>query len=197
MTRRGALTSLVVLALALTAVLGIGFYTAMDEASASHLGGPGGAFTLTDDLGHRVSRASLMGKPSVIYFGYTFCPEVCPTTLLDLSRWIAKLGPAADKLNYVFVTVDPERDTVPVMHEYVSSFDKRIRGFTGTPKQIAQIAREYGVYYAREKGGGANYAVDHSTRVYLMDAKNRYEDSIAYQEKDASALAKLKRLAAP
>ena len=75
-----------------------------------------------------------------------------------------------------------------------SSFDKRIRGFTGTPQEIARVAKEYGVYYAREKGGGANYAVDHSTRIYLMDAKGHYVESIAYQEPGASALTKLKHL---
>lgn len=195
---RGTKLTVVILA-GITAFVGTGIWlmTALEQpraitTTARALGGP---FTLTDDYGHRVTEVTLMGKPSVIYFGYTFCPEVCPTTLLDLSNLIHKLGPAADRLNYVFVTIDPERDTVKAMHDYVSSFDRRIRGYTGTPQQIKQIAKAYGVYYAREPGGGANYAMDHSTRVYLMDASERYVDSIGYQEPEASAFDKLKRLA--
>jgi protein SCO1/2 len=192
--RAHSLTLWLVAALGLTVALVVGGFTLMDGGPQSRHAGLGGPFTLTDDLGRKVTEASLLGKPSVIYFGYTFCPEICPTTLLDLSGWMQKLGPAADRAHYVFVTVDPERDTVKAMHDYVGSFDGRIRGFTGTKAQIAAIAKEYGVYYAKEKGGGANYAVDHSTRIYLMDAKGRFVDTIAYQEQEASALAKLRRL---
>jgi len=107
-----------------------------------------GPFTLVDDTGATVTQKTLVGKPYAMYFGYTFCPDVCPTTLLDLSRWIKKLGPQAEKLNYVFVSIDPERDTPTLMHTYLSSFDKHIRGFTGTPEQVG-IARAYRVYYKK------------------------------------------------
>jgi protein SCO1 len=112
-----------------------------------------GPFSLVDDTDAPVTERTLAGKPYTMYFGYTFCPDVCQTTLLDLSRWIKKLGPDADKLNYVFVTVDPERGTVQSLHTYLSSFDKRIRGYTGTPTEIAQIAREYRVYYKKVPDG--------------------------------------------
>ncbi len=161
------------------------------RAEAPAIGGP---FTLVDDTGAPVTEATLAGKPSVMYFGYTFCPEVCPTTLTDLSRWIKELGPNADKLNYVFVTVDPQRDTPKVMHAYVSSFDKYIHGFTGTPEQIAKIAKEYGVYYKRIPTKDGDYVMDHSAIIYLMAAKGNFVGTIAYQENDASALAKLKHL---
>jgi protein SCO1 len=196
MMRHRKLTIIFVMGLVAIAALAVSLYTRMDNVAQSRTASLGGPFTLTDDTGKPVTEASLMGKPSVIYFGYTFCPEVCPTTLLDLTHLIAKLGPDADKANYVFVTIDPQRDTVKAMHDYVSSFDKRIRGYTGTAQQVAQIAKAYGVYYAREPGGGENYAMDHSTRVYLMDAKGHYVESIAYQEPEASALSKLKRLLA-
>ena len=193
--RHDKLTVIMIVAITGLAAAGVGLISQIGQTGGASQGKSlGGPFTLTNDYGHRVTEASLMGKPSVIYFGYTFCPEVCPTTLLDLSNMIKKLGPDADKLNYVFVTVDPERDTVKAMHEYVSSFDPHLRGYTGTPQQIKRIAKEYGVYYAREPGGGANYAVDHSTRVYLMDASEHYAGSIEYQEPEPSALAKLKRL---
>ena len=101
----------------------------------------GGPFTLVDDNGAPVTDKTLAGKPYAMYFGYTYCPEVCPTTLFDLSRWIKKLGPDADKLNYVFVTVDPERDTAKLMHAYLSSFDQahsRLHRHAGADRQNRQ-----------------------------------------------------------
>jgi protein SCO1 len=162
------------------------------QASAA-IGGP---FTLVDDTGAPVTEAALAGKPSAMYFGYTFCPEACPTTLLDMSRWIKKLGPDADKLNYVFITIDPQRDTPKLMHSYLSSFDKHIRGFTGTPEQTAKIAKEYRVYYKRIPTSDGGYLMDHSTMIYLMDARGRFVAVIPYQDDDASAMAKLWNLVA-
>ena len=162
-------------------------------AATTPIGGP---FTLVDDTGAPVTEKTIAGKPSVMYFGYTFCPDVCPTTLLDLSRWIKKLGPDADRLNYVFVTIDPERDTMQSMHAYLSSFDKRIRGYTGTPAEIAQIAKEYRVYYQKVPTEDGGYTVDHSAVLYLMGPDGELVTVIPYQEDDASAIAKLKNLAA-
>jgi protein SCO1/2 len=156
----------------------------------------GGLFTLVDDTGATVTEKNIAGKPYVMYFGYTFCPDVCPTTLLDLSRWIKKLGPDADKLNYVFVTVDPERDTVESMHAYLSSFDKHIRGYTGTPAEIAQIAKEYRVYYQKVPTEDGGYTMDHTAVIYLMGPDGKLVTVIPYQEDDTSAIGKLKNLAA-
>ena len=127
---------------------------------------------------------------------YTFCPEVCPTTLTELAQWIRMLGPDADKLNYVFVTVDPERDTPKVMHDYVSAFDPRIRGFTGTPDQIAKVTSEYRVYYKRVPTSDGGYVIDHTAALYLMDPKVKFFGFIPYQEKTDAAVAKLRKLAA-
>jgi protein SCO1 len=162
-------------------------------AATTQIGGP---FTLVDDTGATVTEKNIAGKPYVMYFGYTFCPDVCPTTLLDLSRWIKKLGPDADRLNYVFVTVDPERDTVQSMHAYLSSFDKHIRGYTGTPAEIAQIAKEYRVYYKKVPTEDGGYTMDHTAVLYLMGPDGKLVTVIPYQEDDASATAKLKNLAA-
>jgi protein SCO1/2 len=172
------------------------FFVSHGPWQASNVAPIGGPFTLTDDAGTPVTEKALAGKPSAIYFGYTFCPEVCPTTLLDLSRWIEKLGPDADRLNYVFVTVDPERDTPKLMHTYVSAFDKHIRGFTGAPEQIAKIAREYRVYYKKVPTDDGGYVMDHSSIIYLMDSNGKFVAVIGYQEDDASALAKLRNLVA-
>jgi protein SCO1 len=194
--RRWVLTALA--GIAGFAALGLYFafmVSAHQTEQASSTGHFGGPFTLVDDSGARVTERTLAGKPYAIYFGYTFCPDVCPTTLLDLSRWIKKLGPNADKLNYVFVTVDPERDTAASMHTYLSSFDKHIRGFTGTPEEIAKIAKEYGVYYKKIPTDDGGYVMDHSAIIYLMGADGKFVTFIHYQEDDASALAKLRSLA--
>jgi len=163
------------------------------NATAVSIGGP---FTLVDDAGATVSEKTLAGKPYAIYFGYTFCPDICPTTLLDMSRWIKKLGPDAEKLNYVFVSIDPERDTPKLMHTYLSSFDPHIRGFTGTPEQVAKIAKEYRVYYKKIPTDDGGYVMDHSVVIYLMNANDKFVTIVPYQEDDASVLAKLKNLAA-
>jgi protein SCO1/2 len=163
------------------------------QSGATKIGGP---FTLVDDTGARVTEADLKAKPTVMYFGYTFCPEVCPTTLTDLAQWMQMIGRDADRLNYVFVTVDPERDTPKVMHDYVSAFDPRIRGLTGTSEQIAKVTYEYRVYYKRIPTSDGGYVMDHSAILYMMDPNGRFVGVIPYQEDTAKAVAKLKKLAA-
>jgi protein SCO1/2 len=178
-----------VVALAITIVVAM-----RQTGHAEGLAAIGGPFTLVDDNGAPVTEKTLAGKPYAIYFGYTYCPEVCPTTLFDLSRWIKALGPNATKLDYVFVTVDPERDTPKHLHAYLSSFDSHIRGFTGTAEQIAQIAKEYRIDYKKIPTGDGSYSVDHSSIIYLMYADGQFDTVIAYQEKDATALSKLRNL---
>lgn len=190
-TALAATAGLAVVALAITFVM-----APRQTSQITGIATIGGPFTLVDDTGAPVTDKMLAGKPFLIYFGYTYCPDVCPTTLFDLTRWIKELGPEADKLNYAFVTVDPERDTPKLMHAYLSSFDKRIRGFSGTPEQIAKIAREYHVYYKKIPSSDGSYLMDHSSLIYLMDAAGKFDTVIHYQEKDASALAKLRNLAA-
>lgn len=178
------------------AALGLAFFGAPGAPIKSGVAAIGGPFTLVDDEGKPVTEKTLAGKPYAIYFGYTFCPEVCPTTLFDLSRWIKDLGPDADKLNYVFVSVDPERDTVQLMHTYLSSFDKHIHGYTGTTEQIAKIAKEYRVYYNKIPTDDGGYIMDHSAIIYLMGPDDKFVALIRYQEDDASAVDKLRKLAA-
>lgn len=154
----------------------------------------GGAFRLVDQDGRPVDQTTLNGKPAVIYFGFTFCPEICPTTLASMGRWIRDLGPDADRLNFVFVTIDPERDTPAQMRLYLSSFDRHIRGYSGSPAQIAAMAKAWRVYYRKVPTGGGDYTMDHSTPVYLMDAKGHFAGLIAYQESEADSVAVLKAL---
>ena len=198
MSRRKGLVAAAVMVAAIAVAAGatalwMGLALRAQVQSSTKIGGP---FTLVDDTGAQVTDAALKGRPTVMYFGYTFCPEVCPTTLTELAQWMQMLGPDADKLNYVFVTVDPERDTPKVMHDYVSAFDPRIRGFTGTPDQIAKVASEYRVYYKRIPTSDGGYAMDHTAGLYLMDPKVRFFGFIPYQEKTDAAVAKLRKLIA-
>ena len=173
--------------------LWMGFALRAQVQSTTKIGGP---FTLVDDTGAQVTDAALKGRPTVMYFGFTFCPEICPATLTELAQWMQQLGPDADKLNYVFVTVDPERDTPKVMHDYVSAFDPRIRGFTGTSDQIAKVTSEYRVYYKRIPTSDGGYTMDHTAGLYLMDPAVRFSGFIPYQEKTDVAVAKLRKLIA-
>jgi protein SCO1/2 len=158
-----AMAGFAVVALAITMVV------ATRETGHAQFRAPiGGPFTLVDDNGAPVTEKTLAGKPYVMYFGYTYCPDICPTTLVDLSRWIKELEPDADKINYVFVTVDPERDTPKLLHAYLSSFNSHISGFTGTPEQIAKIAKEYRIEYEKIPTSDGTYSVDHGHSGYQL-----------------------------
>jgi protein SCO1/2 len=160
--------------------------------AAANVGGP---FTLTDQKGATVTEAALQGHPSALFFGYTFCPDVCPTTLADITLWLSQLGPGADRLKVYFVTVDPERDTQALMASYLQAFDPRIEGLTGPRPAIDRMLKEYRVYSRKVDGkDGAPYTMDHSASVYLLNDKAEFVGTIDYQEKPETALAKLKRL---
>jgi protein SCO1 len=155
----------------------------------------GGPFELTSHEGKRFKSGDLKGKPFALFFGFTNCPDVCPTTLLELTNRMAELGADADKLRIVFVTVDPEKDTPEFMKRYIANFDKRVIGLTGTPAEIAAIAKAYRAVYAKVKTKD-DYTMDHTATVYLMDAQGRFVSTIAYQEAAETQRAKLKRLVA-
>jgi protein SCO1/2 len=156
----------------------------------------GGPFQLIDQDGHAVTDRTFAGKPSVIFFGYTSCPDICPTTLADLTNWLKALGPTANKLNVLFITIDPQRDTPAHLREYLSSFDPRIRGLTGTNEQIAAVAKEYRVYYKRIEEEDGNYTMDHSGAVYLMDRAGHFVAPLSSQTPDGVAIERLRSLAA-
>ncbi|SEJ51490.1 protein SCO1/2 [Paraburkholderia diazotrophica] len=131
-------------------------------------------FTLTGDDGRPVAASSLKGSTSLVYFGYTHCPDVCPETMGRLMQVIGKLGPDAQKVRILFVTVDPARDTPKALHDYVGAFDaQHARGLTGTEAQIEQLAKHYRIAYQMEKRDpNGNYEVTHSSAVYIFDAQN-------------------------
>jgi protein SCO1/2 len=136
----------------------------------------GGPFTLTAPDGTAVTDQTYRGKWLLVYFGYTFCPNTCPMTLNEIASALEKLGPDAAKVQPLFITVDPQRDTPKVMGEYTQSFDPRIVGLTGNPQQLASVAQEYGAYWVRHRTGpGAeDYVMDHSTYLYIMDPQGKF-----------------------
>ena len=162
-----------------------------DFAPASSVGGP---FALTDASGRRVTNAELAGKPYAVFFGYTRCPDVCPTTLSDMTDWLKALGGNAGKLHFVFVTVDPERDTPAVLADYMKSFDPRIMALTGSRADIDKTLLGYRVYAKKGEVKNGDYAMDHSAAIYLFDSSGGFKTVIGFAEKSDAALARLKEL---
>ncbi|WP_346910417.1 SCO family protein [uncultured Roseibium sp.] len=154
----------------------------------------GGPFELVNGNGETVTDKDFAGKPLAIYFGFTFCPDVCPTTLTEMQGWIEALGPDADRMNFLFVTVDPERDTPDVMRDYVGAFDKRIIPLSGSVDQVSEVVKAYRVYAKKVPLDDGDYTMDHSAAVFLMNADNRFVGTIAYGEDEENALKKLRRL---
>lgn len=157
----------------------------------------GGPFTLTDTHGRTVTEASLKGRPFAIFFGFTRCPEVCPTTLSTLTRLHLALGKDAEQLRIVFVSVDPGHDTAASLGSYLAAFPIEVTGLTGTPGQLAQIEKGYAVYVKKVPLEGGDYTIDHTAAVYLMDAQGRFVTTLGYDDSGADKLAILKRFLAP
>lgn len=154
----------------------------------------GGPFELTAPDGRAVSSASLKGRPYAIFFGYTRCPDVCPTTLARMARLRKQLGPDGDKFAIVFVSVDPEHDKPEDLGRYVALFGTPVIGLTGDKQHLAQAVKNFGVFYERVPQPGGDYTIDHTAAVYLMDRDGAFVSTIDHDESDQMALAKLKRL---
>jgi protein SCO1 len=180
--------------LAAVLVLGSGaFFWLSGGGSASLVGGP---FVLQDGDGKQVTDRDFRGKYMLVYFGYTFCPDVCPTTLNEVSEALDHLGAKADKLQPIFITVDPKRDTPAVVKQYATAFTPKLLGLTGTPDEIAKVANEYRVYYAEHRTGpGPNdYTMDHSSVLYLMGPDGQFIAPIRTDETGPEIAADLGKL---
>ena len=182
---------------ALVAFTGFSYFrnTPLSERlqSVADIGGP---FELASSRGGTVSSQSLIGKPYAIFFGFTHCPEVCPTALYEMSNLLAKLGDEAKDFRVFFVTVDPERDTAALLKDYVANFDPRIEGLVPTPEQLPSLAAAFRVYYAKVPASDGAYTMDHTALVFLMDAEGRFAGTMAYEEDAALREEKLRKLLA-
>ena len=167
-----------------------------DGAGQFQASGIGGPFRLASTAGGELSSEELKGKPFIVFFGYTHCPDICPTTIAAVSSWLEALGPEGKELKAFFISVDPDRDSVASMKDYLSSFPEHIVGLTGTPEQIAEVAKAYRVYYAKHPLKDGDYAMDHSAAIYLMNRQGNLAATLTYDAKPDEAIAKLKRLLA-
>lgn len=194
------------LALGLVVAAGVAGFATAGFLLAPSLGGRGeagagtaaigGPFRLVSQTGAPFSDADLAGKPFAVFFGFTHCPEVCPTTLWETSEALKALGSDADRLRVLFVSVDPARDTPEALRQYLTAFDPRIVGLTGTESEIEAVAEAYRVYRRKVPTEDGGYTMDHTATVYLMGADGRFRGTIAYEEAAGTRLAKLRRLVA-
>jgi len=153
----------------------------------------GGPFQLTDQSGRKVTEQSLKGKPTLIFFGFTHCPDICPTSLFEMSEVLRAMGKDADRLNTYFVSVDPERDTAAVMKNYLSSFDPHLEGLTGTPDEVARMITAYRVYAKKVPTKDGDYTMDHTALIYLMDKDGNFVAPFNLKRRPEEAAADLKR----
>lgn len=156
----------------------------------------GAAFTLVDQNGAEITEAAFQGHPSALFFGFTNCPEICPTTLFELDGWLKELGDQGKDIHAYFISIDPERDTVDVMKNYVSNVSQRIVGITGEPDKVGEMAKAFGIYFKKVDLDTGGYTMDHTASVLLLNASGEFAGTIAYGEAKETAIAKLKRLAA-
>lgn len=177
-------------------VAAISVHAAADDPLARHFGGP---FALTSHDNRTVSDADFRGKFMLVSFGYTNCPDICPTVLTDMTSTLEALGPAADRIQPIFITVDPARDTPEVLAEYRKSFDSRLVMLTGSEQQIAAVAKAYRVHrrkylFQKQTGPGSKeYGVDHGSLVYLMGPDGKFKTFIPYGTPPEKMAATLKR----
>ncbi len=192
--KRSLLIPLAVFVAGLGVLLGTALFILQPQQQQSASRVPiGGPFRLTSHEGKPFTDADLKGKPFAVFFGFTHCPEVCPTTLYDLTQDLEALGSDADRLRVAFITVDPEQDTPDLMKTYLSSFDPRIVGLTGTPEEIAAVAKAYKIYY-RKVPTDSGYTMDHSATVFLMDGRGDFYGTSNFQESAEIRRGKLRQL---
>ncbi|MCE2519316.1 MAG: SCO family protein [Alphaproteobacteria bacterium] len=154
----------------------------------------GGPFSMLAHDGTRVTQDDLTGRRSLVFFGFTYCPDICPTTLVQVASWLQAMEGKGDLIDAYFVTVDPERDSPERMAEYVSYFSDRITGLVGTADELRQMADSYRLYYARIDLEDGNYTMDHTAAIYLMDGDGTFFDAITMTASFDEAVAKLTRL---
>lgn len=165
--------------------------SAARNAGLTAIGGP---FTLTDQNGRAVSDRDFRGKLMLVYFGYTFCPDACPTALLQMGQALDRLGSEGEAVQPVFITIDPARDTQEQLKTYASNFHPRLVALTGSPAQIAQVAKAYRVYYAKAADSGTtDYLMDHTSIIYLMSRDGRYLTHFTHQSTPDQMVATIRK----
>jgi protein SCO1/2 len=153
----------------------------------------GGPFQLIDQSGQLVTEKALEGRPTLIFFGFTHCPDVCPTSLFEMSEILHAMGSDVDRVNAYFISVDPERDNEAAMKDYLSSFDPHLKGLTGDPEVVAKVLSEYRVYAKKVPLKDGDYTMDHTALVYLMDKDGKFVAPFNLKRTAEEAAADLKK----
>jgi protein SCO1 len=154
----------------------------------------GAPFELVDQNGQIITEKAFQGHPTALFFGFTHCPEVCPTTLFEMNGWFAKLGKDGENIKAYFVSVDPERDTPEILKAYVSNVTSRVIGVTGDPVKVAAMVKSFGVFAKKVPTDDGSYTMDHTASVFLLNSAGDFHGTIAWGEKPDNALEKMKRL---
>jgi protein SCO1 len=155
----------------------------------------GAPFALIDQDGKPITEAAFRGHPTALFFGFTHCADVCPTTLFEMDGWFKKLGPDGDKIKAYFISVDPERDSAEMLKTYISNVTNRVIGITGEPAKVAEMVKSFGVYARKVPSDDGGYEMDHTASVFLLNSAGDFHGTIAYGEDPDSALEKMRRLA--
>lgn len=165
------------------------------ELSAKPYGVP---FELVDQTGSPITEAAFRGRPTALFFGFTHCPEICPTTLFELDGWLRQVDPEGDRIGAYFVTVDPERDTPELLNAYISGVSDRITGITGPADKVNAAVKGFNIYAKKVPVDSADpegeYTMDHTASVFLLDAEGRFKSTIAWGENPENAVTKLENL---
>jgi protein SCO1/2 len=179
-------------------VLSASVFMLVYQRAVPPAGGPGiaaigGPFRLTDQTGRTVTDEDFRWKPFLVFFGFTHCPEICPTTLFEISEVLRKLGPDADRTHALFITVDPEQDTPKALKDYLSSFDPHMSGLTGNADAIAAVAKAYRVIYRKVPLDEGGYTMDHTAIIYLMDKQGRFVAPFSLKRGTEASAAELRK----
>lgn len=170
-------------------IAAIGVYVFLTLPAQEQYGVP---FALVDHNGDTITQEAFTGQPSAIFFGFTHCPEICPTTLFEMDGWLAQLGDEGKDIDVFFVTIDPERDTPELLGDYITSVTDRVRGITGDPDAVREMARGFNIYFKRIEEEGGSYTMDHTASIILLDSKGQFRKTIAYGEVAETAMQKLR-----
>jgi protein SCO1/2 len=190
MIMRSILVGMVVLMAAGIGWLSYDWYR--EKNSSQPYGAP---FALTDQQGNEITEAAFRGHPSAVFFGFTHCPEICPTTLFEMDGWLKTIGDEGKDIRAYFVSVDPERDTPEILNNYVGNVSDRITGITGDPAKVQAMTKSFGIFSKKVDLDGGDYTMDHTASIILLDKSGDFAGTIAYGENPDTAIAKLKRLA--
>ena len=180
------------LTLAAAAVGWAGYSWLVVAPSGKAFGAP---FALIDQNGQTITEAAFKGHPTALFFGFTHCADVCPTTLFEMDGWFKKLGADGDKVKAYFISVDPERDSAELLKAYISNVTSRVTGITGDPEKVAAMVKAFGVYARKVPSDDGGYEMDHTASVFLLNSSGDFHGTIAYGENPDNALEKMRRLA--